>query len=56
MQKLNVGEFGSKVTVIDGNKRAPFLVNAIYTTDIETNFTENSYSTRKFLFLDMWGG
>ncbi|KAJ9587894.1 hypothetical protein L9F63_018675 [Diploptera punctata] len=45
MLKLNLGDFGSKVTVIDGQDRVPLLVDAIYTIDVETNFTQNAYNT-----------
>jgi hypothetical protein len=47
MTKLEVGEYGSRITVLDGKNAAPFLTDAIYTTDID-NFTESAYNSRKF--------
>ncbi|PSN55362.1 hypothetical protein C0J52_01813 [Blattella germanica] len=47
MQQLHVGEYGSTVTIIDGKTGAPFLKNAEYSIDIDTNFTESSYRTHE---------
>ncbi|PSN29613.1 hypothetical protein C0J52_26532 [Blattella germanica] len=46
-QQLHVGEYGSTVTIIDGKTGAPFLKNAEYSIDIDTNFTESSYRTHE---------
>jgi hypothetical protein len=49
VKKLELGEYGSRITVLDGKNRAPFITDAIYAIDFDANFTESAYNTRKFL-------
>jgi hypothetical protein len=45
---LELGEYGSRMTVLDGKNRAPFLNDAMFSIDVSTNFTESAYINRKF--------
>jgi hypothetical protein len=49
MKKLELGEYGSRVTVLDGRNRIPFLTDVMYKTDFDTGFSEEVYNSRKFL-------
>lgn len=49
MKKLELGEYGSRITVLDGKKRIPFVTDVMYTTDFDAEFNESAYNTRKFL-------
>ncbi|PNF34288.1 hypothetical protein B7P43_G16548 [Cryptotermes secundus] len=44
---LELGEYGSRMTVVDGKNRAPFLIDAMYSLDVDTNFTESAYITHE---------
>jgi hypothetical protein len=44
---LELAEYGSRMTVLDGKNRAPFLTDAMYSLDVYTNFNESAYVTRK---------
>jgi hypothetical protein len=49
MKKLELGEYGSRVTVLDGRNRIPFLTDVMYKIDFDTGFSEAVYNSRKFL-------
>jgi hypothetical protein len=48
-KKLELGEYGSRITVLDGKNRTPFITDAMYTIDFDREFNESAYNTRKFL-------
>jgi hypothetical protein len=48
---LDLGEFGSRMTVLDGKNRAPFITDAMFTVDVDANFTESAYLERECLAL-----
>jgi hypothetical protein len=45
---LEMGEYGSRMTVLNGKNREPFLTDAMFSLDVYTNFTEAAYIVRKF--------
>jgi hypothetical protein len=47
--ELDLGEYGSRLTVLDGKNEAAFITDAMYAVDVSTNFTESEYLARKFL-------
>jgi hypothetical protein len=44
---LDLGEYGSRMTVLDGKNRAPFITDAMFTVDVDAKFTESAYLERK---------
>jgi hypothetical protein len=47
--ELELGEYGSRLTVLDGKNTGPFITDAMYSIDVINNITESEYLTRKFL-------
>jgi hypothetical protein len=47
--ELDLGEYGSRLTVLDGKDATAFITDAISATDVNINFNESAYNTRKFL-------
>lgn len=41
--ELDLGEYGSRLTVLDGKNAAAFITDAMYAVDVSTNFTESEY-------------
>jgi hypothetical protein len=46
---LELSEFGSRLTVVDGRTGTPFFTDASLALDVERNFTAALYGARKFL-------
>jgi len=44
---LELSDFGSRITVVDGRTGTPFIVDARLALDVERNFTEAAYLTRE---------
>jgi len=47
--ELELSEFGSRLTVLDGRNGAPFITDAMFAVDVDRNFTRSEYEARKFL-------
>jgi len=47
--QLELSEFGSRLTVLDGSNASAFITDAMLSLDVATNFTRSLYDTRKFL-------
>jgi len=46
--QLELSEFGSRLTVVDGRNTAAFITDAMFSVDVDMNFTRSQYETRKF--------
>jgi len=47
--ELELSEFGSRLTVLNGRNGAALITDAMFSVDVERNFTRDMYETRKFI-------
>jgi len=47
--ELELSQFGSRLTVLDGRNGAAFITDAMFSVDVDRNFTRSEYNARKFL-------
>jgi hypothetical protein len=47
--QLGLASYGSRLTVLDGKNGVAFITDAMYSVDVDRNFTVSEFNTRKFL-------
>lgn len=46
--ELELSEFGSRLTVLDGRNGVALITDAMLSIDVESNFSRSIYDNRKF--------